>query len=58
MQVTALKDNHIKLICCGSNHTVAMDKDGTIFTFGRNEFAQVRLVTVCFCIQMGRGSKV
>ncbi|XP_064632820.1 uncharacterized protein LOC135491095 isoform X2 [Lineus longissimus] len=41
MFVAALKDHTIKVINCGASHTMALDKDGQVFSFGRNEFAQL-----------------
>lgn len=39
--VTSINDTHIKHVTSGGEYNVAMNKDGQIFVWGRNEFGQV-----------------
>ena len=32
---------NIKSVCCSGNHTICLDYDGIVFTFGDNEFGQL-----------------
>jgi alpha-tubulin suppressor-like RCC1 family protein len=41
VQVTALASKHIIHACAGQSHSVAVDSDGFVYTFGSNYYAQL-----------------
>jgi alpha-tubulin suppressor-like RCC1 family protein len=46
--VRQLKDNRVVGVCCGSFHSIARNKEGRLFVWGRNEGGQLGLDTSTF----------
>uniref|UniRef100_A0A0B7B2U7 HECT domain-containing protein n=1 Tax=Arion vulgaris TaxID=1028688 RepID=A0A0B7B2U7_9EUPU len=40
-QCRSLRNQRIKYVCCGENHTACLTKDGRVFTFGAGSYGQL-----------------
>jgi len=41
--ISGLKDEFIKVVCCGFQHTVALTIQGTVYSWGSNDSCQLGL---------------
>lgn len=48
--VTSINDKQIIHISSGGEFNVAMDSEYSLWVWGKNEFGQVNISSVCYCI--------